>query len=869
MAEPVSSPGQTYDTKPPEDDDALLKQARDEYQDGIDADQQNRIDALDDLQFYSGEQWDDAVKTARINAGRPTVTINRMPQFVRQVTGDIRLNRPAIRVSPFDDNDDVETAEIFEGLIRSIEGYSNADEAYISGIESAARCGVGHWRVVTDYVPDSVDEQEILIKRILDPFAVVWDPYAVEATRSDARYCFVTQKIPRKAYQERYPDSPLNGFDENLPPYLHAWVNRDEVTIAEYWRKVPTTKEIVRLDDGSVYDLSKTPKEELAEITPRITKRRTVNTHKICWYKMSGFEILERGEWAGKYIPIVSVFGEEVYVADRVVRGSVIRHSKDAQRLYNLGRSAQTELAAAQPKAPFIVSSNMVKNYPDMWNAMGVENRPYLVIDADPQMPGGPVRLNPAPISPAFSEMVQLSDNDMKATTGIYDASLGKRSNETSGRAITARQQEGDVSTFTFIDNGHRAIRHTGMILVDLIPKIMDTDRIARILGEDGNAEHARLAPTGLKKPIELARGAPLPPPDQLKAMSANSNAPPPQAAAMGMPPMLGAMPPVPMGPPPGAMPQPPGPPMTAPQGAPPVPPASNVVPFPAPKKPAMQKVYDLSVGRFDVRIDSGPSFTTKRQEAAASMADLIKAAPALMNVAGDILVRNMDWPGAEELSERLRKTLPPGLAEPRDDDPPPQPQPPSPEAMKAQADMAKTQADIELLRVKSAHEQTMAQADLAQLQAKAQADQQAAQAKVQLAQADLAMKQVELQLKQAELQFRQMELEATRQAQEREHALKAVAMAGDSMQLDATAGQQAADQQHEQTMGVMQGQQDEAQRAHERAMAGHEAQTAAAERQHAQDMAGQQSGADDAQRQHEAEMAAEAAKQVKSNATD
>jgi hypothetical protein len=75
-----------------------------------------------------------------------------------------------------------------------------------------------------------------------------------------------------------------------------------------------------------------------------------------------------------------------------------------------------------------------------------------------------------------------------------------------------------------------------------------------------------------------------------------------------------------------------------------------------------LQMMYNLGVGTYDVSISTGPSYTTLRQEAASAMIEMTQANPQLMQIAGDLIVKNMDWPGAEELSERLKLTLPPEI---------------------------------------------------------------------------------------------------------------------------------------------------------------------------------------------------------------
>jgi hypothetical protein len=94
---------------------------------------------------------------------------------------------------------------------------------------------------------------------------------------------------------------------------------------------------------------------------------------------------------------------------------------------------------------------------------------------------------------------------------------------------------------------------------------------------------------------------------------------------------------------------------------------------------------YNLNKGKYDVSVSTGPSFESKRQEAVQAMLDLTKALPQTMSVASDLMVRNMDWPGAQEIADRLKKTLPPGMA---DDNEKKNPVPPEVQAQMQQMSM-------------------------------------------------------------------------------------------------------------------------------------------------------------------------------------
>ena len=555
----------------------VLREARERFDECCEADEWNREQALDDLQFLVGEQWPEDVRSERELSGRPMLTINRMPQFLRQVTGDIRRTNPAVSIGPADGGADKETAEIFEGLVRSIESMSDATTVYEQSGECAAACGMAAFRILTDYAEDSFD-QEARIERIPNPFSVYFDPEARDVTRKDADFAFVIDRMSKDAFRKAYPKAVHSDWDAGgLPGYLDRWYDGDEyIQVAEYFCKKSIKREIGLLEDGSVIDMT-SPGAALRNPI----RTRQVDDHKVVWYKMTGQEVLEGPvDMPTRHIPVVAVVGEEIHIGERVVRSSVIRYAKDPQRLYNYSRTANAEIIALQPKAPYKVTPNQIKGLEGYWEAANTSNKPFLPYNPDPLAPGAPQRETPPVASSGLIQEVSLAAEDMKATTGIYDAAVGERSNETSGVAIQQRQIESDISTSIYVDNLAKSIAHCGRILVDTIPVIYDTTRQVRLLGVD----------------------------ESEKIVTVNQ----PMRDELG-----------------------------------------NEV-----------RVNDLRRGKYDVRITTGPNYSTKRQESAQAQIEFIRAVPSVAAGVMDLIAKNMDWPGADQFAARLEKMLPPGLLE-------------------------------------------------------------------------------------------------------------------------------------------------------------------------------------------------------------
>lgn len=446
---------------------------------GMDAEYENDREALDDLRNIVGRQWPDDIRQQREADGRPCLTINRLPQFVRQVTGDIRRMNPAIAVTPSDDVATEGVAELYEGLIRQIQYASDAPSIYEMAGESAASCGKGAFRVLADYCDDETFDQEIRLQAIRDPFAVVWDPAAVMPTREDAGWVFIKQRLTEDAFKEAYPKAQVTPVRDDGAT-LH-WRNGDDIVIAEYFWLEPVERTIWQLPSGQVVE-NVPPGVETA-------RSRKVNGHKVMWAKVTGAEVLEGPqEFPSRYIPVIAVMGEETIVGGETYRSSVIRYAKDSQRMYNYWQSAQTEMVALQPKAPYLATARQIAGREAEWQEANASNASVLVYTPDEKAPP-PTRQTPPVVSSGMAQSAMMAADDMKATTGIYDAGLGNRSNEHSGVAIRQRQMESDVATSIYSDNIGKAVAHCGRIIVDMIPRIYDTQRVLQIVGGDDTAQ--------------------------------------------------------------------------------------------------------------------------------------------------------------------------------------------------------------------------------------------------------------------------------------------------------------------------------------------------------------------------------------------
>jgi hypothetical protein len=590
----------------------VLAEARSRLNMAISAMSESREDEIDDLRFYAGSpdnqwQWPADVLQTRgslqgqtINS-RPCLTINKLPQHVHQVTNEQRMNRPGVKVIPANDEAQEDMAEVYNGVIRHIEYVSDADVAYDTACENQVSFGEGYIRLLTEYCDEGSFDQDIKIGRIRNSFSVYMDPLMQDPTGADARWCFVTEDLTKAEYERLYPNSaPISTLmslgvgDQSI----QQWINEDTVRIAEYFYYEIESRKL-NLYPGNQTAFEGTPPDRMLRSQfGKPLRQRDSEIKRVKWLKINGYEVLEEREWAGKWIPVVRVVGNEFEVDGRLYISGLVRNAKDAQRMYNYWVSQEAEMLALAPKAPFIGYGGQFEGYETQWKTANTNNWPYLEVNPDVTDGQGQVLPLPARAQPpmASSGLLQAkagAAEDIKNTTGQYNAALGMTSNERSGKAILARQKEADTGTYHYVDNLARAIRHVGRQLVDLIPKIYDTERIARIIGEDGESSTVKFNPMQAEAVKEIR--------DQNGGI--------------------------------------------------------------------IEKIYNPGVGKYDVRVITGPGYATKRQEALESMAQLLQGNPELWKAAGDLFVKNMDWPGAQELAQRLAKTIDPKLLS-NDEDP-------------------------------------------------------------------------------------------------------------------------------------------------------------------------------------------------------
>ena len=632
-------------------DDALIATARERARDGASYWKENWEQAEDDLKFLSGDQWPDQVKNERELEQRPCLTNNVLPTFVEQVIGDQLQNKPSIKINATDvtrvpdsktgeetslkiksvtSDKEYELAETLQGIIKNIEYNCDAEDAYDVAFQSAVEGAFGYLRVRSDYLADDTFEQDLIIEAIENQFSVVIDPSAKKPDKSDMMWCFIDDQMLKVDFKEKYPDASMEPVNTDSVDDVGSWFSEQTVRVSEYFTREPVVKEVALLSDGrSMYmDDIEGVVDELLEAGISIVRKRKVKTFKTLWRKITGRDVLEGPiELKCSTVPVVPVYGKSITIKKKKIYRSAIRHSKDAQRMANYWDSAATESVALAPKAPFSGTPEQIEGFEDEWENANTSNLSFLPFNKDAPGDRGPQRQQPAIVPSAEISLSMQATDKIKSTMGMFDASVGAQGNETSGRAIVARQRESDTGSFRFIDNLSKAIRRVGRLLVELIPTIYDTERVVRLKFPDETEDFVKLN----EQIFDDEKGE-------------------------------------------------------------------------------WVTISDLSIGKYDVVVTTGPAYTTQRMEAADAMMQFAAAVPQAGAVMADLIALNMDWPGADTIAERLKKIVPPNvltkeerekLAEdmPEQTEPTPEQQLLMKEAeaksKQADADIAEAEADI------------------------------------------------------------------------------------------------------------------------------------------------------------------------------
>ena len=557
--------------------DPRIGEAQKFLQLAADADSNNRAEAQEDLKFAAGDQWPVEIQNSRTLEARPCLTINKIDAYIKQITNQQRQQRPRIKVHGMNNESDEKVAEILQGICRHIEVNSNADTAYDEAFDYAVRMGWGYWRIVTDYIREDSFDQEIYIQPIHNPFTVYFDPNSILPDGSDAERCLITEVISKNVFRSLYPDADdgVSFTQRATGDVLAEWVMKEDIRIAEYFYTERKPATLLMLSDGTkLYkdELKDGEIEMMAANGIIVVDERQSYKKVIKWCKLTAMQVLEEREWPGRFIPVVPVYGQRLFVESKRKKFGLVRMAKDPQRMYNFWQTSLTESVALAPKAKWLLAEGQDENHENEWAQANIKSTPvlrYKQTDIEGRPAPVPSRLQPEPPPAGIMAASASINDDLQAVLGVFDPNQMPTGN-ISGKALMGQQQQIDLTNYHYYDNLTRSIKHTGKILLDLIPHIYDSQRVMRIIGEDAQPEMVTI-----NEPSQTEEGV-------------------------------------------------------------------------------YEILNDVTVGQYDVVMDTGPGYNSKRLEAVNSMMPLMQNSEKLMEIAGDLFIRNMDFPGSDIIADRL-----------------------------------------------------------------------------------------------------------------------------------------------------------------------------------------------------------------------
>jgi len=566
----------------------IHKQALDQFEVIQTREKDQRALAVEDSKFINVEdgQWDEEATEKR--ADRPRYTIDRVSPAIDQLVGDQRQNRTSIKVDPVSCGADEDGAKLMSGLIRNIEAQSKATQSYDGAYDENATGGYGGWRILTEYNDDDVFEQDITIKPIKSAATSLFFGRSDEYDKRGASHGFLIEDVDIEEFKREHPDVAITDFsaDAYSTGVCTSWFRDNTMRIAEYWVKTPITKNLALLSDGRVIDKDEEEAvlDELAEKGITIVKERSVQSHKVQMYKMNGAEIYDGpNEWAGKFIPLVPEYGKVANIEGKEFIRGLVRKAKDPQRIYNYETSNSVEVGALAPKDPWWITAKQALGYENQLENYNVNNSPFMLYNADTDAPGPPQRGGAPSVQSGQIERIRQAESDLFMTTGMGPPSVGMNPGLQSGVALKRQDEKGDRGSYIFQDNHSKSIQYCGDILIDLIPRIYDTERMVRILHLDGKSEDVLINQKSLddfNQPI----------------MDEESG--------------------------------------------------DQVI------------VNDLSKGKYEASVSTGPAYSTQREESAAQLIDLAASSPVFAELTLDIIAKNLNVLENDEITKRLRKRM-------------------------------------------------------------------------------------------------------------------------------------------------------------------------------------------------------------------
>jgi hypothetical protein len=596
----------------------------------------NRKEFKTDLEFLNLKQWDENVVKIRKGVtghDKPVLTMDQIGEPYRQLRGRQQVADPAIQVNPAGDGADKETAEIFQGLIRHYGQTGHAKEARDEAFKGSAGPGLGYYALLVEDEAPETHKQTITYRQIENVFTVYDDPLAKGALKRDRRFLYLIQDLPKDEFERLYPKAKYKAQSDFMGSGdkcdLPDWYPEGHVRVAERWyidyetvgsvallsdgREVPTEQAEAMVaasqmgaSPGAVLNLRQAPAAIEIVRTKPVTKR------VVKWAKISGAEILDGNHdddveantegrlWPGSMIPFIRVCGERLVVDGKEVLSGIVRGMRDPQRLYNFNASEYAHELTAGPKTRVIMAEGQQEGHETQWENPERRDRPYYLYK--------PTTIDGTTTAAAPPQIAQFTDS-----AKLIALLQAMNQNKMDLKSASGYYDSADPSR----KNSEQSA------------KAIQARKLESQESSIGYVDHYQGALTFEGELLIDLIPKIIMPGQILRVLDLEGEATQVMARQPFKPGEDG-------------QPQPLGPGEQFQKG--------------------LHQFFDPTVGKFDVTVTIGSSYSTKRKESFDTAMQLVSANPALMGVIGDLVIEQSDMPMAAAIAERLKKTLPPAL---------------------------------------------------------------------------------------------------------------------------------------------------------------------------------------------------------------
>lgn len=501
------------------DDEKILEEVRERYDYAEKEWSDIRAEAAKDMRYVAGDPWEEKDRRQREEAGRPCLALDELGQHFNQVINGVRSEKRAIKFSPTGHGATDATAQFYTNHTREIEYRSHAQVAYTTAFQDCIHRSYGYCRVKTEFESDRSHNQQLRIEPFVNPDMVLPDPDALKPDSSDQQYCFVVESRSKKEFPREFPDAKITDFS-NLGTLYPQWVKAERILIAEYWTIKKTKRKLLLIQPPPLpapagmlnarppaalppISVFEDEKDLLAQIPAGATvvRDREVQWPSVCQYLTNGIEILKTTEWLGKYIPIISCYGMVIYVEGKRKILSMTRLARDPYMLYCYYRTCEAELVGMTPKTPYMAYEGQF-SATQLVEVQKSLHEPVAALFARATIEGVPAgTVLPLPQRPTYEPPIQALEVGAESARRAIQAAMGssplptqaQRRNEKSGVALEHMADSAQRGSFHFNDHYDDMIRHVGVVVEDLIDKVIDTARDVGVREPNDTAAQQRV----------------------------------------------------------------------------------------------------------------------------------------------------------------------------------------------------------------------------------------------------------------------------------------------------------------------------------------------------------------------------------------